>query len=579
VDTDPSGALITAEKNTVTSAGIQDLIKHEMKIPQRDYLWGDDAYATMRLPESRTITDVIQEREAIALRAGQVFDTLGGSWSGRGVHFLQVFTLWGQRIKRRTAIDHENPTKYAMGDIPSLLTKYTMMGTRGGGVDMTNMLILSTIIQGSRFKVFGRQAFLPFPSVAAPGGLVNMVLMGFPAPNSKLWLSTNYQHIMSDHNKADTMLMVQPKIEQPDVVGRRMLRDAESLDVTVTIGGRARSEKASDLLHASRKVLLESTRVESSGGSVSRDISKTAIDNNITDNYEHMAYTLSVHGAANRAVGTQTTEKHLKKWFVEKALIESGMISHKRGAEPSEAREFKMKSRLNLDENVRLGNYIVSWSFDSNTYLKVGEKGKTKERVFKLFVNGDFREDFGFMWHPFYSQPQCMKMLLAFTGVHAGKNVLTIKQLTAKFSPHKFRSDIHAEDVIGMLEKFPSHKARSVLLYIGFSSDEATSLSQWISSIPLYKDLSQVDEYSGLDDSIKCADTSRIVEFLRTHIQQDGPSMYDYMEERDLAKIVLVQFVSLLTDEFNVAYSAGTVGGEPIIRLPIPNIKHVRDVE
>ncbi|AAZ94042.1 VP2 [Micromonas pusilla reovirus] len=574
VDTDPSGALITAEKNTVTSAGIQDMIIARTNIPQRDYLWGDDAYAMLTIPDDRNIVELIREREVIATDAGQVMDTLNGSWSGRGVHFLQVYTLWGQRMKRRTAIDHENPARYSMGDSGSLLTKYVMMGTRGGGIQMTNMLILSTIIQASRFKVFGRQFFLPFPTIAAPGGHVNMILTGFPAPNSKLWLSTNYHHIMPQHVK-DRGVIKRPAVDQPEHIGARLLSEKDTLEVKVTIGGAVAQDAegnlptAGDLMKRAHRKLREQTRHDLYKKNKHKFLNWALTADVDLGDYSKLAYSRSTQGAAEKAIGTQTAEKHLKKWFDEKAMVRAGLISVARGAADAPIPE-ETESLL-LNDTMHVGKVRIAWRFDNDIYLKFKHDEKHNILLFNKAMNPV--KEYKYRWHPFWSQPKCMKMLLAYTGVHARPNVLTIKDLTAKFSPHRFRADLHAEDIMGLLKKVPTHMQAQALSFVGFDSHEIEEMQKHIPKIHLYEDLSELDDYSGMDDSVKCAELDRITEFLQMVMSDATYGILDDPESPELRSAVHVQFVSLLADEFNVSYACAC-SNEIRIRLPIPELSY-----
>jgi hypothetical protein len=286
--------------------------------------------------------------------------------------------------------------------------------------------------------------------------------------------------------------------------------------------------------------------------------------------YTKLAYSRSTQGAAEKAIGTQTSEKHLKKWFDEKAMVRAGLISSSRGSE--KVPEPEETESLILNDTMRIGDIRIRWRFESDIYLKF--KHDKKHKVLMYIKHANPIKEYGYRWHPFWSQPTCMKMLLAFTGVHARRDVLTIKDLTAKFSPHRFRADLHAEDVMGLLKKIPHHEHSSALSFIGFDQHEIEEMQRHIPKISLYEDMSELDEYSGMDDSIKCAATDRIFEFLELAIQDHTLGILDDQRSPEVRNAVIVQFVSLLADEFNASYACASSGDEVRIRLPIPELSY-----
>jgi hypothetical protein len=561
-DTDPSGALTTAEDNTLTAeAVLRQMQKHtgEPADTERS-LWGDDASCVVTIPAGLYgaihFPKRIREREEVGKRCGQMYDTIGGAQNGRMVHFLQVLYKGGQIMQRRMPIDAENSCRPAHTEIGSLLDKYTALTQRGGNLALSNMLLLSTIVQGSRMKVYGKQAVLDFDTFAAPGGLTNRVMVGYPSPNSRLWLSLNWPWIRKVSD-GDDLISARPRIDRMDQVGARMLSDDMMIQTSV---GTAEGKRES-----------LGTRIASVEASL-LDPERMRVSDQAMSQLGAAAETISGYGdwvrrSGEQAMGLAAVERVFKKEFREKALVKAGYINKYRTDTTPPARKVE---RVSEYDGVKIGSSRLYFRMSRKHHIRMKRWSNRQHGRFRwrfIVCGTDFEPyDVPFKWHPYWSRGMHTQLLLAFCGVHGDKSGVGIRDLKQAFSTSKFRPDVNADEVISALARNPG-KETLVLNAFGFSADEAKKVSMHVPKIGLYEDLADADEYVGLDDllqSIHVEEINRILTLVAPTVAIQPEPMFK--------RALYTHFLSLLVDEFNMACSLTARWDELTIRLPIPSM-------
>jgi hypothetical protein len=555
VDTQPSGAITTGSDNTITTMSILKMIEGETgDMPLEKQVWGDDCYFAIQVPPNLNIIDKIEQHETLANEAGQVFGTIKDSTSGRVCHFLQKLFIGGQVVSRRMSYDHENAQNHERlpGLIGEYMDKARDLSMRGGNLKLLNMLQLLTIVNGSRSTVFGRQAVTSFESMAAPGGTLNRLLFGFGQPNSTLYLQLNFERMYGDISE----LTIDDKVslDTPKEIGKRVVEDIVDKNgrVKLQLGGMNIKNKEmmdytmSELQSTASDKLLKKDRRRSS-----RLKSKTFEKFKDAEVVDHDYERAVVRGGYD-ALGNMLRDKRLNAKFKEKALMKGGFIGS--SADKTFIPTIKQKG-ISLHEPIRIGNTMISYSFESDFILMLPDK--SSDRYTLKTLNDNMIRDYSIKWHPYYSQPLNIRLLLGLTGVHAGPDRLKIKSHINKFSPSHFRKDLMPEHVMHGIDRVrrAGGNVRDYLKYVGFTSEgdnnEVDFILSHMNRMNLYRDLSDAGEYSSVFDVVKSASTQILLDL----ISHTSPSFYNMLSSVDMEVkgVVLTHYISLLCDELNVA--------------------------
>jgi hypothetical protein len=560
VDTQPSGALTTAVDNSLATKAMTDMMENvcEMKFLIKR-VWGDDFYGIVQIPADETTVNFTDKLDAVGSDAGQVLGTTADSTSGRCVHYLQKAYVGGQIISRRMAYDHENEVGGARmpGMIGEFLDKARDLCVRGGNKTLLNMLQLLTVINGSRATQYGRQALVKFDTMAAAGGTLNRLLVGFNSPNSKLYLELNAAAVLDGELQSD--LQPKPKVEVSYKVGRRVLDDKDQV-VKCKVGGVETAHRLGELQDSADKALLDPSRVKHR---VSEQL-QGALGTKIT----RLSYANSVRGGAEMAVGDVLTSKHLLKKFREKALRDSNYI----GSSLRDKPEAQVLSTSSIHTGLRVGRYLIKYALSDQYILKLPRNPKEQ---FCLLAGAAPLQHFPQHWHPYYTYPRNYRMLMSLLGIHtSARQELNVKNFIKRFSPGRFRKDITAEEVMEAVKHTPPALHRELLTLIGFSDGETESAMGNIANIPLYQDIAKADDYASMPDIAKsCSST-----VMRTILQTtSSAAMAEITSLQDIQSVILSHSVSLLADELNVVCTLQETGsgGYNFIRLPTVSISRV----
>uniref|UniRef100_A0A2V0RJV1 RdRp n=1 Tax=viral metagenome TaxID=1070528 RepID=A0A2V0RJV1_9ZZZZ len=585
VDTQPSGALTTAVDNTVVTMAMLRMIERKTGLAQLTReVWGDDCYVLHRLGAGASAVDVAAEAEELAyIGSGQKLGTVADSTSGRGVHFLQVYYLGGQAIQRRVAYDHEKSQAGSRlpGQVNELLDKAVKLASRGGNSTLLNILQIITVLEGSHTTQFGRQASTDFNSIAAPGGTTNMVLIGFGQPNSRLFLE------LTDWFHEDTTIEPAAKLDQPKDIGDRLLATHSDSPVTVSVGGVEHVKSIdegdpvrysfSELGDMSSKVLLRQERHSpftnaQKRGSAYRELEQRGM--------LEKAYSNSIIRTGSIALGAVLREKRLAPKFKEHALVSKGFIPIRGVMTAPEKKRVAMSThsgirlgRMMIHYSMNESNYVMClpnsmrnapapWSWKDarhNTYDVMSHDGTPAGSPYKILP------------HPYFSMPLATGLLLSFTGVHAGRSALRVRDGISLFSPARFRHDMTPEEVMGDLKRLSINAHDAYLRnVVGFSSAETETIKVNTNKISLYRDISTATDYASLADVQKSCSIIRVKELIRL----TSPEAYTIMAGLDIdqANVIITHVISLLYESINIACSV--VMPDPSARrmIPVPRI-------
>uniref|UniRef100_A0A2V0R9T8 RdRp n=1 Tax=viral metagenome TaxID=1070528 RepID=A0A2V0R9T8_9ZZZZ len=510
--------------------------------------------------------DFIDTLDKKCLEAGQKMGTVGDATIGRGVHFLQKYYIGGQEISRRIAYDHENEVagKILTGDVSSYLTKAKLIASRGGNLDSLNMLQLMTVINGSRSTQFGRQSDVSFRDMACPGGFTNQVLLGFSGDNSQLYLELNSDNLFGPGAQE---IAKRPKLEKTMTTGRRVVEAHGSTLATATIGGSTTQATVDEFIASSTRLLTEPERMSPRTALLQSFFEASRLD--------EISYVNAVRGAAHKVVGESLQVRSLRPKFIEKALLQSGLI----GRDLKETPE-PVKTSSTLHSGYRINNYTFTFSLSREYYMKLPTSTSPGENTFCLYeiVHGSpvLRNEFSQQWHPFYALPDNYRMVCSLFGVTGSPHVLVdVSQHTGLFSPDRFRVDMTKEEVINMIKltKHDHSLAQDMLLFIGFKTDECERILSNIDLLSQMEEIEDTAEYSSIPDVLKCVSITRISEILMT--TSPNASVISDLPPT-IKKTLYTHYLALMSDEINVACSlrgdAGT--GAKYIRLPAIDVKY-----
>jgi hypothetical protein len=573
VDTQPSGAITTGSDNTITTMSILKMIEGETgDIPLEKQVWGDDCYFAIQIPPNMSVINKIEQHEDLANQAGQVFGTIKDSTTGRVCHFLQKLFIGGQVVSRRMSYDHENPQNHERlpGLIGEYMDKARDLSMRGGNPVLLNMLQLTTIVNGSRSTVFGRQAVTSFESMAAPGGTLNRLLFGFGQPNSTLYLQLNFERMYGDIS--DLTIDTKVNLDTPKEIGQRVIEEMvdKKSRVRLQLGGmniknrEGQDYTMEDLQSTATDKLLKSDRRRS------RRMKAAAFakfsDAEVLDH----DYERAVIRGGHDALGNMLRDKRLNAKFKEKALLKGGFIGE--SADKTFIPSIKQVG-VSQHQFIRIGNTRITYSFESGYVMMLPNKSTDSYSL--ATVDGTVIRDYTIKWHPYYSYPLNIKLLLGLTGIHAGPDRLKIKSHMGKFSPSHFRKDLMPEHVMHGIDRVRAANAnvRDYLRFVGFTSEgdnnEVDTILSHLDKMNLYRDLSEAGEYSSVFDVVKSASTQVLIDI----ISHTSSAFYNMLTSVDMEVkgVVLTHYISLLCDELNVAstHRRSTDDERNFIRLPI----------
>jgi hypothetical protein len=567
VDTQPSGAITTGSDNTVVTMAMLDLMSAKTGHNHiREQVWGDDCFAVVKSPgqSDEDVIGLIRSQEEVAKGAGQVVGTIKDSTSGRMVHFLQILYIGGQAVSRRMSYDHETPqlSDRMPGAISEYYDKATKLASRGGNAILLNMLQLMTMSLGSYSTIYGRQAVMDFDSMVAPGGSLNRVAIGFGLPSSKLYLELHRGSVVSANTEELSTL---PKLETPQTIGARVVHALMASDIAVQIGGVESSFRMAKLVDSAGSVLLDKARMHAIPQSQLRAIEAAGLSN--------FSYANAVKHGGEMALGNMLRDKRLKTKFKEKALIENGFIGTRAQRKEGGRRN---KRRLPEYRGIRIGRYTLSFTMDSGWFIVLPQRssvsGGSPDNQYRLISPSGDEVAFSQRWHPYYSQPTPVRMVLGLTGVHAGRDMMDVKSGVTTFSASSFRNDLMPESIMDAIMKLRNGSAHLIspfLKMVGFSDLERASIMNSVDSIPLIRDISTSSEYSSLTDLLKSAGLDRIFEIFSL-VCPDAVGMISSDAIRK--EVFFSHWLGLLYEEINVADVSGKLNNQPPVALRVPSV-------
>jgi hypothetical protein len=559
IDSEPSGALITAVDNTVVIKGVLKVIeKGSGRTQLVREMWGDDCWVMHHITKDDNIVAIAREAEKLAKDgAGQKLDTVDGSVSGRSVHFLQILDIAGQEISRRIGIDHEKQqgSTRMPGEINELLDKLIKMASRGGNKILLNEMMLITIIEGSYTSLFGRQATTTFDSIAAPGGHCNMSLIGFGLPNSRLFLELMGPDLFPE----GTVIEKPARREKPEDIGKLLKAKSGDTPARLNVGGQNVYDKSegrpytlNKLASMSSEVLLDNDRVVPlpRSGPIRKELERLEVIDE--------AYDQSVIRSGYIALGAVLQTKRLAPNFTEQALIKGGYIPRRHATTKLE----KGTKFITPHKGLVLGKYKVTYKFGTTHFLFLPNWHYT-DSANKLWSTYDLRmagatlRSWQEEWHPFFGNgAENMCLLLGFTGIHAGLEAMRVNDGIARFSPAKHRHEITPEHVMDHLKRC-DHGAREALLksIYGFRDDEINRINDSYHKIDLYRSIKTASEYSSLPDVLKSASITKITELILLTSPQASAFMSPGAMDSDTRNVIITHMLSIMYELMNVTCS------------------------
>jgi len=256
------------------------------------------------------------------------------------------------------------------------------------------------------------------------------------------------------------------------------------------------------------KILMQEALEGSKTQLLQHDRLSAALREHTSDKTARLFYGNSIKQSTERAIGSNTTSKHLKKWFVELSLVHADLMARVRGdAAPTPERHV-------VPDYVpsRIGEVEVSYSLEDSHYINITETDSSF--TFHVHCPGHIETpilSFESRWHPFWSLPLKTSLFVSMFGLSSETPLIGIKDMAQKFSPAHFRTDLTAVEVMDAVAscKSPGEQMR-ILRYIGFNDIEINTIIEHAHRIPIYRHLQEVSDYTGLDDISKCIVTDRL---------------------------------------------------------------------
>jgi len=310
---------------------------------------------------------------------------------------------------------------------------------------------------------------------------------------------------------------------------------------------------------------------------------KTKIQDKALDVHGVYPYDSWVVRAAYDSMGEMIRTKYFRREFEEKSLIQAGLIPVRRKGSllaGDDLRPAMRPKRADVYTGTRVGDVLIEWAYDDATYVihKTKSTFETKSNVsytkstFETFSYGQMRNDVsrGAMWHPFHSRGRYMVEFLNYVGVQKSGSALRLRNIHGAFDPSSFMTASSSDEVLACLKQLDDEDKISALQYMGFSALEIKEAKQYFKDIHLADDLSDVQDYTGLDDLAKSADVMKIKQIMR----EVGCADASFNE--DVESVMILQFIDLVVNEFNLIFSQPLSGNQRKIRLPRATVSRVR---
>lgn len=569
VDSQPSGALITAVDNTIVTMAMLMMIERLTGKKQLvRAVWGDDCFVLHSLAAGESAVKVCHEAEELAKKeAGQLLGTVDDSTSGRLVHYLQNAFFMGNIFGRRMPYDHEKSQggKRLPGQVQELMDKVGLMASRGGNVEQLNYLQIITAMQGSHVEVFGRQATATFDTMSAPGGANNIMFIGYGLPNSKLFLE------LTGWFSEETEIEKSPKTPTDAEIGNRLYESYADHPVSVQVGGRQSTDHTLRLLsaNASTHLLVK----ERHSPFTSAQLKSNAYKGLKGKGHLSKTYDQSIKRAGFAALGAKLQSNRLERKVIEETLVREGWIAGKYESK----RGTKETSFVAPHSGYKIGKLRVTYSMlDCEYVLMLPDALENVEGGFPDFtlvaLDGTFSKSYTRVWHPYNQSPEPTKLMLAFTGVHAGREAMHVSAGMSTFAP-THRNDIDVKEVMGdLLNMTPDMYDMYLGNIIGFLPSERSKQLEKIGNLSLYADLEEATSYASLTDVLKSSSIDRITDVVRIC----NPSASNAMDtmSREERNVVITHVISLMYDAMNVAcvLPKPKVTGRRLIAIPVITI-------
>jgi hypothetical protein len=588
-DTQPSGAQTTAVDKSIVTMGMVHMMEAICGVTfTGTQVWGDDMYALLSTSEHAAV-DKIRDQEKAALSAGQILDTVGGSTSGRVVHFLQKLYIGGQEVRRRMPFDFENPVGKALlpGKFGEIIDKWRDSCGRGGNKKALNAMILMTVALGCRTSQYGKQATASFRSIAAPGGTLNRLLLGYHSPNSQLYLQLNSELLFGERGPFEIEAVA--KTDKAMKVGQRALSGAfitaggERFDshVVTQLGGLSEARPIDTLIRSATSKLMDPERRVRTDDETEL---MRRVKSELKDSARDTIYNYSIRRGAEIAIGSQIVDKHLQPKFKEKAMVEAGQISDGRRNELSE----RVMTKSTTHEGFRVGTDVYTLSMSSPSRdpqhmsycIRLPSKSNEEFELIEYSSSdrsGRVMRRFPQKWHPYFYMPTPFRMLLSLLGMNTESNQFAPRSPLQAFSPGHFRSDLTAEEVIDHLKHIHgSDEKLAYLRLVGFTDDEVSRLASKLPNLRLFEDLSEASEFSSAPDVVKSAGFTVASEILNLTSMTVAARLTN-QSTNGASSLLYSHFISLLADEINVCCSLSRASGDESIFVRVPQI-HVADL-
>jgi hypothetical protein len=544
-----SGDLLTTYMNSVKTHCMQEYMSEATGFRPEGSIMGDDVYMVFPNQPPLQALDLIKEREVAARRCGQLY-SLDKSASGKLVHYLQIAWWAGQRIPRRMALDHERPAEVTLTSMGSMISKYLQMSMRGGNTQTANMLMMLTIAAGARERVFGKEFVHGWEVIFNPGGALNIVPLGFPSANNKIYLALNAQ-LFGLTGEMEKIV----DLEQSRTIGERVTSNLMS--ATINVASSARSDvSVQDHIDRSWNLMKENKRVSPLPADLPIRTSKSLVGVSYSDWNRNTFY---------EGVGDYFKKSDLKKWFTEKALLEAGFIPERRGDTAFSPKSIPMKTP-DLDHTFRFGDKTITVTWSSYTIVAELNKSSTSPYNFCLYSSTNKLREYTMRWHPFWSSRNVNFLFFSLFGVGGrGESLGSARSALKAFDPSHFRKDMTPEAVVSILMRTGSNFRSLVARHLGFTMEETSKMMRALPNVAYMEDVQEIDDYSSTTDPMKSMAVDRLRELfgqpriLIGTMDDEGGQSY----ERSLLRM----FADLLYSEINVNVSLGLKLDEGPARL------------
>jgi hypothetical protein len=563
----PSGDLVTSVLDSLKTTAMQlhmGNVEHQLPSGRSSVkhlggtkiqIQGDDVAAIFDI-EPTDCVECIKARSGAAAYCNMALDTITKSWSGSTVsHFLQIAFIYGRKVTRFMALDHERSTEYDSTQMGSFIDKYVKLCTRGGNVETSTMLINMLLMMGSSESAFGDKYEHDIATMLQPGGIVNRMPIGFPSPSSLLYMSINARRFGMDQP------MAPPLVTESDFdMGKRMDESAPNQKVKGMVAN-ARLAKGPEKQDGSHLYTVDELINDTQNAIIKPEIvpdsraAEASMEawrrDGLTDTNNRFYLSNAARGLFRRGLGIWMKNRSMyQRQLFKEAQIRSGRYSGKTIMPTTAARV-----------SLFIGGNKVPIKFDYESKLVMV---RTRSG-YALYRGRNYIRAYAPQWHCYNDLDGAAPDILSVFGVSSDRrDTVTRKNAMAVFNIPG-RADISGEEIAMELVRHPHYTRRTLALAMGMTASQWGKAEGHLNNLSLLQTLSDVDSYSSQFDAMTSLNYEKIQQ-LMMELAIEGIVLDDI--DPTALRVLSRAFSNLIYEDANLIFFCNNKESRIVFRVP-----------